>query len=133
MKTAIEEAPDTIEFHGMIWTRTENVQPEYKASNPDIGDFRVYQYPVGSNSEGRWLWWVDLKKISRDFKFEYLRTEASDIVDTREEAMVGCITARGFWLDDIKVLMAKLGIGDYATGFRDGQDALTKKVQEVLS
>lgn len=140
MTTAIEEAPETIEatpetieLHGLIWTRTENVQPEYKSSNPDIGDFRVYQYPVGSNSEGKWLWWADFTKIGRDFEFKYLKTDACDIVDTREDAMVGCITARGFWQDEIKALMAKLGIGDYDTGFKDGQDALAKKVQEVLS
>ena len=135
MQTATEQAQENIEFHGMIWCRTKNKSPEYTTISPDVGEFRISQYPVDSGlfNAGRWFWSVDFTKIRREFNFTHLRVDASDIVDTREEAMVGCLTARGFWLDEIKTLMAKLGIGDYATGFKDGQYAIAKVVQEALS
>lgn len=139
MKTAqaaaTDEASDTIEFHGLIWEKTKKATPEYKANSLEIGDFRIYQYPsdLDSPCAGKWLWVVYFTKIQREFNFTNLKAEASHIVDTREEALVGCITARGIWLDEIKALMATLGIGDYATGFKDVQADIAKKIQEVLS
>lgn len=138
MKTAqaaqTDETPDTIEYHGLIWIRSVRPELEYMTTSPEIGMFHVYQYQKNEyGNEGRWYWSVNFTKIKCELKFTHLKTDASGIVDTLELAMVACLTARGYWLDEIKALMSHLEIGDYATGFKDGQADIAKKVQEVLS
>ena len=123
-----------IEYHGLIWTRTDREKPEFKASNPEIGNFTISQYGDESISgnTGRWWWQAEFDVIKNLIGPTFLQTSASGIVDTREEAMAACLVARGNWLDEIKMLMEKLGIGDFAAGFQAGQNDIRQRIAKVM-
>jgi hypothetical protein len=130
-KTAVP--PETIEYSGIIWTKTNNTDNEFIADHPEFGEIRVYQYPQDSYSAGRWLWSVDFhKKLSLDERLTF-SIQISKIVGTdRDEAMQCCLNAKEILIHDIKYISLKLGIGNYPTGFMDGQAALAAKIAQVL-
>lgn len=130
VETTIEQ---TIEYGGLTWERSSRcTEPEYQSKDPEVGEFRIFQYAEDSSCNGHWLWCAYLTKISPEIKFVALKPECSGIVETREIALNCCINARGQFLSEIQSLIAILNIGDYATGFRDGFNAMADQIKEVL-
>lgn len=132
-----EEHPETIEYGGLIWTKDNDRSSgiEYEASQPECGKFRVYQYPNESPScAGRWLWAVNFNTmVKAEYQPAILQMEASKVVDKNiEAAMQACLDAKDIFIADIKQLSTQLGIGNYATGYMDGQAKLAEKIKMVL-
>jgi hypothetical protein len=140
IKSEATASASTIEYGALVWelnTTPYNDGVEYKTTMPGVGRFRIYQYPLkdeNSSSAGRWLWSVNFDQLAdSNSPPSVLRMEASRIVDTREEAMLDCLNARGAFINDMQQLLARLCPGDaYANGFRAGQDALKQQIIEVL-
>lgn len=138
IKSEADANPPTINYgQDLIWvrsSRSDNV--EYEATQPGIGSFRVYQYAPDSAHwcAGQWLWSVRFDKlVDENSNPKVLKLEASDIVATREDAMLACLDARGEFIHDMRQLLTRLCPDDaYATGFRAGQDALKQKIIEAL-
>lgn len=131
----VNEFFQKIEFGGLIWEKSRRSNTnEYTATHPDIGDFRIFQYPKESSScSGEWLWNADIKILfPTDSAQKYIETRISDIVETAEEAMTHCLRAREYWIEDIKKLSMHFKVGGYPIGFEDGQAALAKKIAAVM-
>lgn len=128
--------PETVEYGGLIWAKNNDKAAgvEYHATLPECGRFRVYQYPEGSYSQGDWLWHVSFDTlVDAAHKPSIMQMEASQIVGPDiKEAMQACLDAKGKFIADIKQLSVQLGIGNYPTGFMDGQAALVEKIKMVL-
>ena len=128
----------TIEYGGLTWVKSDDRDElEYRAEQPGCGSFRIYLYPKTKKScscAGRWLWSVRFDTlVAKEFKPEILNMEASAVVgDDIEEAMQTCLDAKEKFIADIKQLSLQLGIGNYPTGYMDGQAALAKKIAMVL-
>lgn len=132
-----EEKAQAIEYGHLLWIPSAHVPNEYRATRPGVGEFRVYQYPDVKDSgscAGQWLWAVKFDQLVEEgAQPAILKMEASDIVDTREDAMLSCLDARGLFIEDLKRLLAQLCPEDlYATGFRAGQEDIKAKVAEVV-
>lgn len=133
MSEIISNPEETIEFGGLIWKRLECENSyKYEAIQPDCGRSYVYQYPDG-HSKGHWhcLTYFDAL-IEPLHHLSVLEMQASDIKPTREEAMQFCLDAKDLFIADIKTICIALCIGDYTTGFKEGQAALAKDIREVL-
>lgn len=123
----------TVEYGGLVWTPSarENIV-DFLATQPDCGDYRISQYTEGT-SKGCWHWMVYFRcLIDPALKPSVLKMDTSGIEDTRDAAMQACLDAKGNFIADIKLLSMALGVGNYPTGFMDGQAALSKKIAEVL-
>lgn len=124
--------PDSMEFGGITWSRNKHRDDgaiEYVGIQTGIGRVRVYQYP-----DGAWGGWNDLDQI---ITFEYepvaLHRIAGTIVDTREDAMSFCLSARDVVQKDIQKMLLALGVGDpYSVGFRDGTALIKDKISDAL-
>lgn len=128
--------PETIEYGNLVWTKTDcETRFEYTSEQPECGSYYIYQYPFGDNSScsGRWLWRVKFNTLL-GAKPAILNMEVSEIVvgTDPEEAMQACLDAKDKFVEDIKLLAMQLGIGNYPTGYMDGQAALVDKIKMVL-
>lgn len=131
-----DEAALTIEFGGLVWIKSNRVdETEYEVEHADLGKLRIYQYPVagGDYCCGRWLYEARLDEVlPRENRPAFLDMRVSDIVDTREEEMQFALDAKDKFIADIKTVSIQLGIGNYPTGYMDGQAALAKKIALVM-
>ncbi|MCE5180508.1 MAG: hypothetical protein LLG15_01780 [Betaproteobacteria bacterium] len=130
MSEILSPSEETIEFGGLVWKKTDNPHScEYRSNSPGTGDYRISQY-----EDGRWHCmshideWLD-PLIELDVITDLF---ISKIKPTRDEAMQFCIDAKDLLTSDVKKLSFALSIGDYATGFKEGQSALAKDIREVL-
>lgn len=125
MEQIIETAgsPETIDFGGIEWVKRSGCEETYNAHLPTGGYVYVARYETG-----RWNW-------QRMFEFDFAREpqffsdRASDIVDTRDEAMAAALAAdkSAYIAELVDALMAAGFIAadsNYQRGFRDGQLAL---------
>lgn len=138
-ETATTEAPaETIEYGEILWTLHDE-RPErgisYNAIHPEIGELYIYQYPKdGTGCDGRWLYRTHLRKIL-DINPAILSMTVSKVLEdglTTLDAMQACLDSKDVFIEDIKKLSIAFGVGNYATGYMDGQAALTEKIKAVL-
>lgn len=128
------EKEATVEYGGLVWTPSgiEGVV-DFRTTQPDCGKYRICQYTDDGHYQGCWHWHVDfISLIGPALKPSVLKMETGGIKDTRDEAIQACLDAKGNFIEDIKLLSMALGVGNYPTGFMDGQSALSKKIAEVL-
>ncbi|MCE5182336.1 MAG: hypothetical protein LLG15_11090 [Betaproteobacteria bacterium] len=133
MSEILSPSEETIEFGGLVWPKTDRAESdEYTAVIPDCGNCRITQYAEGY-TKGAWHWMVYFDTLIDPLhKVSVLQMETRGIKPTREEAMQACLDAKDLFIKDIKQLSFALSIGDYATGFKEGQSALAKDIREVL-
>lgn len=122
------ETPDTVEFGGLLWKLNHVAYGsgiEYRTYLPGIGDCRVYRYPPGDDHcAGEWLWSAELRGLIYPLpRLSHLDMECSAIVPTMEEAMQGCLDAKGKYIEQVLMLAQLFGVknrGDYEAGYFEG-------------
>lgn len=129
--------PDSFCRGGLEWHRTDlgYAGIEYATAMQDRGELRIYQYPADNYSAGRWLWSANLTTLlPAEFKLNCISIrDLGRIVDTQEEALSCCLNAKNLMEEDIKNISLYREVGNYATGYLDGQAALTAKIKAALS
>lgn len=127
-------ADGSIEYSGLVWQKYgEEGSFDYKTTQRDCGRYRIHQYLDEGFYQGRWFWeCVFDNLVAPEYMPSVLYMSVSGIEDTIEESMQACIEAKKKFIADIKTLSMALGVGDYATGFADGQSTLAKKIAEAL-
>lgn len=128
--------PETIEYGGLIWRKSESRsdKPQYDAIEPGTGSFYISQYTEENGfHKGQWHWCVRFNKwLDPLFQPVALNLDSSGIEKERDDAMFACLNAKAKFLDEIKMVLVLLGVGDYAEGFRAGQEDIKAKVAEVV-
>jgi len=121
--------PATIEYGGVIWNREDRKDGIQYRGFKDKLEMRVYQYP-----SGLWLWHAYFNNyIPEEVRPLGIDTDASAIVETREDAMFICLNALDGWLDGMQRILLLFGKDDpYAKGFRAGQEDIKAKIAEVV-
>lgn len=124
---------DEFQYGGLVWRKSARKDAiEYTATQQSAGSYRIYQYPEGP-SHGAWLWMVELDTlIDRSDRPSFIDMRGGRVVDTQEEALQSCLEAKDKFIADIKRLGLLLEVGNYATGFMDGQADIAKKIAGVL-
>lgn len=134
---AICEMEQVIQYGGLAWLKQKNITDiVYKTVIPDAGEARVYQYPMNNESwcEGQWHWSIRFNFLIADqLKPDVLKTKASNIRPTQQEAMLACLDAKGLFVEDMRRLLAYLCPGDeYAQGRRAGQEEVRQRIIDSL-
>lgn len=129
--------PASFQYGGLEWHKIDRDDKgvEYKTAMQGRGEFRIYQYPEGSYCAGEWLWCANLScLLPKEIKLNCISLDSlRAVVDTQVQALSACLNARDLMEEDIKNISLYREIGNYATGFLDGQAALTDKIKAVLS
>lgn len=135
MTTATCEVEQQIKYGELTWLLSKSDSLQYKTIIPRVGHARVYQYPETDQDwcGGRWLWSINFDLLPTGFNPVVLKMEASDIVATRDEAMLACLDAKGLFIEDLRQLLMILCPGDeYAQGRRAGQEEIKQRVIDFL-
>ena len=124
------EAPETIEFGGVTWTRVEREEGVDYETVINGDRARVHQYP-----DGDWLWHRYIK-VLKDVRSSGMDDDLSAILATRDEAMQACFDAPMKMVEAMKTVLMAIGEDldsiKYQHGFRDGQAVIRLEILKTL-